>query len=277
MKSDIVQVAEAALEYIDALPEDLQLPVMPGFDRDWANDVIETAGQVDAQSLVARIAKQSERISELLRFNNEFEERARVAERQNKVLREAAATPEPQGVREAFERIIRCYEANVGRQSEKLEDIPMLARRGLAALTGDSAGTKSAALKAGDILTYEMNEETRVGEIIKRTRPSEPTAHAVAWLRAAPVGDTVAFNICDEDDDGAFPVYTRPDDGAVREALEVCAGALQAVARKLRGREDHAVRFTEEHSKYGSLTIKEILDRAEEALTAQQAAEGGAK
>lgn len=34
-------VARAALEYIDALPEDLVLQAMPGFDRDWADSTLK--------------------------------------------------------------------------------------------------------------------------------------------------------------------------------------------------------------------------------------------
>lgn len=30
----------AALDYIDALPSDLELPAMPGFDRDWADGLL---------------------------------------------------------------------------------------------------------------------------------------------------------------------------------------------------------------------------------------------
>ena len=29
-----------ALEWIDAIPKDIQLPTMPGFDRDWVNKKI---------------------------------------------------------------------------------------------------------------------------------------------------------------------------------------------------------------------------------------------
>ncbi len=41
-RSEIVKVAEAALRYIDAIPKDIgnALPAMPGFDRDWADEVI---------------------------------------------------------------------------------------------------------------------------------------------------------------------------------------------------------------------------------------------
>lgn len=38
----LVEVARAALDYIDALPKDVvaSLPAMPGFDRDWAENVL---------------------------------------------------------------------------------------------------------------------------------------------------------------------------------------------------------------------------------------------
>jgi len=38
---ELLDVALAMREYIDALPKDLILPAMPGFDRDWADDVID--------------------------------------------------------------------------------------------------------------------------------------------------------------------------------------------------------------------------------------------
>lgn len=43
--TDLLKVAEWALEWIDAVPKEVaaSLPVMPGFDRDWANQVIERA------------------------------------------------------------------------------------------------------------------------------------------------------------------------------------------------------------------------------------------
>jgi len=37
---DLVQVCKAMREWIDAVPEDTVLRVMPGFDRDWADSVI---------------------------------------------------------------------------------------------------------------------------------------------------------------------------------------------------------------------------------------------
>lgn len=43
----VAEVARAALEYIDALPSDVvaALPAMPGFDRDWANNVLYLASE----------------------------------------------------------------------------------------------------------------------------------------------------------------------------------------------------------------------------------------
>lgn len=44
---EIKEVARAALEYIDALPSDVAaaLPAMPGFDRDWAENVLAWSDQ----------------------------------------------------------------------------------------------------------------------------------------------------------------------------------------------------------------------------------------
>ena len=36
------EVASALLEYIDAIPEDIVLPTMPGIDRDWVDSVIDS-------------------------------------------------------------------------------------------------------------------------------------------------------------------------------------------------------------------------------------------
>lgn len=36
----LIGTLEAALEWIDAVPKDTPLPVMPGFDRDWANTLL---------------------------------------------------------------------------------------------------------------------------------------------------------------------------------------------------------------------------------------------
>lgn len=40
--AELLEVAKAMRDYIDALPADTvaKLPVMPGFDRDWAEQVI---------------------------------------------------------------------------------------------------------------------------------------------------------------------------------------------------------------------------------------------
>ena len=57
--SELAEVARAALDYIDALPGDVvaKLPVMPGFDRDWAESAIAAAQSVQQ--------KHGETISEL--------------------------------------------------------------------------------------------------------------------------------------------------------------------------------------------------------------------
>lgn len=36
---EVLQVMLAQQEYIDAIPKDVVLPTMPGFDRDWADEV----------------------------------------------------------------------------------------------------------------------------------------------------------------------------------------------------------------------------------------------
>lgn len=38
---ELKSALEATLAYIDALPVDLELPSMPGFDRDWVESLIE--------------------------------------------------------------------------------------------------------------------------------------------------------------------------------------------------------------------------------------------
>ncbi|AXN57833.1 hypothetical protein [Acinetobacter phage ABPH49] len=40
---EMVEALEAALEWIDAVPQDTPLPTMPGFDRDWVNAVLNKA------------------------------------------------------------------------------------------------------------------------------------------------------------------------------------------------------------------------------------------
>jgi len=39
----LAEVAEMLREYIDAIPKDIELPVMPGMDRDWVDSVIDEA------------------------------------------------------------------------------------------------------------------------------------------------------------------------------------------------------------------------------------------
>lgn len=63
MSKDTIAVARAALDYIDALPKEIvaTLPAMPGFDRDWAEnvlaagvpaEVLEQASPVDRRFMV---------------------------------------------------------------------------------------------------------------------------------------------------------------------------------------------------------------------------------
>jgi hypothetical protein len=42
-QSELLEVVIAMRDWIDAVPHDLQLPTMPGFDRDWADAVIADA------------------------------------------------------------------------------------------------------------------------------------------------------------------------------------------------------------------------------------------
>lgn len=46
--ADLIKLAQKAIEFIDALPKDLVLPSMPGFNRDWADDVIHEAAEIYA-------------------------------------------------------------------------------------------------------------------------------------------------------------------------------------------------------------------------------------
>lgn len=39
----LVEALEAALEWIDAVPQDTELPTMPGFDRDWVDNILKQA------------------------------------------------------------------------------------------------------------------------------------------------------------------------------------------------------------------------------------------
>ena len=38
--AELKEVAFAMREWIDAVPDDVQLPVMPGHDRDWAGEIL---------------------------------------------------------------------------------------------------------------------------------------------------------------------------------------------------------------------------------------------
>lgn len=40
---DLLDALKLALDWIDAIPDGTLLPVMPGFDRDWVNDLIAKA------------------------------------------------------------------------------------------------------------------------------------------------------------------------------------------------------------------------------------------
>lgn len=42
-RDELLEALEAALEWIDAVPADTVLPAMPGFDRDWADAIVEEA------------------------------------------------------------------------------------------------------------------------------------------------------------------------------------------------------------------------------------------
>lgn len=43
---DLIEITEMAFEYIDALPKELELPSMPGFDRDEADAILENAKSI---------------------------------------------------------------------------------------------------------------------------------------------------------------------------------------------------------------------------------------
>ncbi|WP_426727575.1 hypothetical protein [Enterobacter cloacae complex sp. 288G10] len=60
---ELISVAQAALDYIDALPSDMvaSLHTMPGFDRDWATEVIADA-IVESNESREQIQQQSQAI-----------------------------------------------------------------------------------------------------------------------------------------------------------------------------------------------------------------------
>jgi len=43
---ELLEVTKAAFEWIDNVPDETVLPTMPGFDRDWANEVIGEAEKI---------------------------------------------------------------------------------------------------------------------------------------------------------------------------------------------------------------------------------------
>lgn len=57
MTKELVAVARAALDYIDALPKEVvaSLPAMPGFDRDWAENVLAAAVPADVLEQVVPV------------------------------------------------------------------------------------------------------------------------------------------------------------------------------------------------------------------------------
>lgn len=60
---ELISVAQAALDYIDALPGDMvaALDAMPGFDRDWATNVIADA-IVESNESQAQVEQPSQAI-----------------------------------------------------------------------------------------------------------------------------------------------------------------------------------------------------------------------
>lgn len=41
--SDLLSALRATLKWIDAVPSSVLLPALPGFDRDWVDEVVEKA------------------------------------------------------------------------------------------------------------------------------------------------------------------------------------------------------------------------------------------
>ncbi|EKY1962324.1 hypothetical protein RA241_003714 [Cronobacter sakazakii] len=70
---DVSAVARAALQYIDALPSEVvaTLPAMPGFDRDWADEVLALATSPDPKPLtLANETIDVERLREIAEEDN---------------------------------------------------------------------------------------------------------------------------------------------------------------------------------------------------------------
>lgn len=62
LTTELLSVARAMRDYIDALPADVvaSLPTMPGFDRDWADEVMDGANR-EAQPVAASVLRDSAR------------------------------------------------------------------------------------------------------------------------------------------------------------------------------------------------------------------------
>lgn len=70
---DVSAVARAALQYIDALPSEVvaALPAMPGFDRDWADEVLALSTSQEPQPLtLANETMDVERLREIAEEDN---------------------------------------------------------------------------------------------------------------------------------------------------------------------------------------------------------------
>lgn len=70
---DVSAVARAALQYIDALPSEVvaTLPAMPGFDRDWADEVLALSTSQEPQPLtLANETMDVERLREIAEEDN---------------------------------------------------------------------------------------------------------------------------------------------------------------------------------------------------------------
>ncbi|WP_075881479.1 hypothetical protein [Vreelandella massiliensis] len=53
----LIELAKAQQEWIDAVPQDVVLPTMPGFDRDWADRVLSDAPTTTFQKAIIQIEK----------------------------------------------------------------------------------------------------------------------------------------------------------------------------------------------------------------------------
>ena len=95
--------------------------------------------------------------------------------------------PTPAVAREALERALheaRAY--GLADTSDTNQQVILQAAQTLAALSNPETAKRvevtDGTLREGDVLSYEMNEETRVGQITSHTRaPSPPSAAPVAW------------------------------------------------------------------------------------------------